>query len=98
MNNQLPVEDVSSPSLSSPDTRQLLLEIYDALEQKNYHPVKQIVGYLLTEDPTYITNYNRARALISRVDRDDLLREIVGFYFEQSGRVPKKHPQSDTEA
>ena len=43
----------------------------------------QIVGYLLTEDPTYITNYNHARSLIRKVDRDELLNEIVRFYFEQ---------------
>ena len=63
---------------------QVLSEIYDALKEKGYNPVMQIVGYLLTEDPTYITNYNHARALICKVDRDELLGEIVRFYFEEN--------------
>ncbi len=62
---------------------QLLRDIYDALQEKGYQPVPQIVGYLLTEDPTYITNHNRARARISCVDRDELMREIVQAYFDQ---------------
>ena len=74
-----------------PSPEQTLENVYSALQQKGYNPVMQIVGYLLTEDPTYITNYEGARALIGRVDRDELLNEIVRFYFEQ------KHP-ADTEA
>lgn len=62
---------------------QALQTVYAALREKGYNPVMQIVGYLLTEDPTYITNYEGARALISRIDRDELLNEIVRFYFEQ---------------
>ncbi|MBQ7319274.1 MAG: IreB family regulatory phosphoprotein [Clostridia bacterium] len=61
---------------------QTLLEVYRALSEKGYNPITQIVGYLLTEDPTYITNYSNARALIRRVDRDELLDEIVRYYFE----------------
>ena len=60
--------------------------VYDALRQKGYNPINQIVGYILSEDPTYITNHEGARALIGRIDRDELLNEIVRFYFEQ------KHP------
>lgn len=69
-----------------PSPEQALERIYFALQQKGYNPVMQIVGYLLTEDPTYITNHEGARALIGRIDRDELLDEIVRFYFEQ------KHP------
>lgn len=69
-----------------PSPEQALESVYSALQQKGYNPVMQIVGYLLTEDPTYITNHEGARALIGRVDRDELLNEIVRFYFEQ------KHP------
>ena len=57
-----------------------LLEEYEALTEKGYNPVNQIVGYLLTEDPTYITNYNNARSLICKIDRDELLQELVRHY------------------
>ena len=56
--------------------------IYDALVQKGYNPVNQIVGYILSEDPTYITTYNNARSLISSTERDDLLQTLVKSYIE----------------
>lgn len=58
-----------------------LQRIYMALQQKGYHPIGQIVGYILTEDPTYITNHDGARQLIRKIDRDELLRDIVEDYF-----------------
>ena len=58
----------------------ILRSVYDALSEKGYNPINQIVGYLLTEDPTYITNYNGARSLICKLDRDDLLQELVQCY------------------
>ncbi|MBQ8687420.1 MAG: IreB family regulatory phosphoprotein [Ruminococcus sp.] len=54
--------------------------IYDALVQKGYNPVNQIVGYILSEDPTYITTYNSARSIIRRIDRDELLQVLVKSY------------------
>ncbi|HIY06572.1 MAG TPA: IreB family regulatory phosphoprotein [Candidatus Evtepia faecigallinarum] len=57
-----------------------LLAVYDALKQKGYNPINQIVGYILSEDPTYITNYNNARTLIRKLDRDELLQELVRQY------------------
>ncbi|MBQ5398739.1 MAG: IreB family regulatory phosphoprotein [Ruminococcus sp.] len=54
--------------------------VYRALEEKGYNPINQIVGYILSEDPTYITTYNNARNLISRIDRDDLLEALVKSY------------------
>lgn len=57
-----------------------LRSVYDALVEKGYNPVNQIVGYILSEDPTYITNHNGARALIRRIDRDELLNELVRCY------------------
>ena len=57
-----------------------LVMVFDALKEKGYNPVNQIVGYLLTEDPTYITTYNNARSLIRRIDRDELLQEMVRNY------------------
>ena len=60
--------------------RRILRSVYEALTEKGYNPINQIVGYLLTEDPTYITNYNNARALICRLDRDELLQELLLSY------------------
>ena len=54
--------------------------IYDALVQKGYNPVNQIVGYILSEDPTYITTYNNARSIIRHIDRDELLQVLVKSY------------------
>ena len=58
----------------------ILTTVYQALEEKGYNPINQIVGYILSEDPTYITNYNNARALIRKLDRDELLQELVKQY------------------
>ena len=60
--------------------RRILRTVFDALKEKGYNPVNQIVGYLLTEDPTYITNYNNARSMICKLDRDELLQELVRCY------------------
>lgn len=60
----------------------IMLAVYDALQKKGYNPINQIVGYILSEDPTYITNYNNARSLIRRIDRDELLKELVINYLK----------------
>ena len=60
--------------------RRILRGVFDALSEKGYNPINQIVGYLLTEDPTYITNYNGARSMICKLDRDELLQELVQCY------------------
>ena len=65
------------------NTREILSAVYDALRQKGYNPVNQIVGYILSEDPTYITNFNNARSLICRLDRDELLQELVTSYLNK---------------
>jgi uncharacterized protein (UPF0297 family) len=57
--------------------RDTLQSVYNSLKEKGYNPINQIVGYILSEDPTYITNYNNARAVISKIDRDELLRVLV---------------------
>ncbi len=59
-----------------------LTVIYDALKEKGYNPINQIVGYILSEDPTYITTYNNARSLIRHIDRDELLQALVRSYLE----------------
>ncbi|MBE6753010.1 MAG: IreB family regulatory phosphoprotein [Ruminococcaceae bacterium] len=58
----------------------LLGVIYDALVEKGYNPINQIVGYILSEDPTYITTHNNARSIIRKLDRDELLQELVRDY------------------
>ena len=62
------------------ETRRIHTQDNDALKHKGYNPINQIVGYILSEDPTYITNYNNARALIRKLDRDELLQELVKQY------------------
>ena len=58
----------------------ILTTVYQALEEKGYNPINQIVGYILSEDPTYITNHNSARTLIRKLDRDELLQALVRSY------------------
>jgi len=60
--------------------RDTLTQVYDALKEKGYNPINQIVGYILSEDPTYITTHNNARHLIRRIDRDTLLQSLVKYY------------------
>ena len=62
------------------EMKQILTTVYDALREKGYNPINQLVGYLLSEDPTYITTHNNARSLIRRLDRDELLRALVQSY------------------
>lgn len=68
---------------SKAEMREILSSVYNSLMVKGYNPINQIVGYILSEDPTYITNYNNARALICRVDRDELLQELLTSYLEK---------------
>ncbi len=62
------------------EMKQILTAVYDALREMGYNPIYQIVGYILSEDPTYITNHNNARTLIRKLDRDELLQELVRHY------------------
>ena len=68
------------PSNDKEYMRVVLRGVFDALNEKGYNPINQIVGYLLTEDPTYITNYNNARSMICKLDRDELLQQLVRDY------------------
>ena len=68
------------PNNDKDNMRRTLRTVFDALNEKGYSPINQIVGYLLTEDPTYITNYNNARSMICKLDRDELLQELVRCY------------------
>ncbi len=62
------------------ERKMLLRTVYDALSEKGYNPINQLVGYVLTEDPTYITNYKNARGLIRRIDRDELMAALLTEY------------------
>ena len=62
------------------EIKAILTSVYNSLQEKGYNPINQIVGYILSEDPTYITNYNNARSLIRKLDRDELLQELVKKY------------------
>ena len=60
--------------------RRILRSVFDALTEKGYNPINQIVGYLLTEDPTYITTFNNARSMICKIDRDEMMQVLVREY------------------
>lgn len=62
--------------------KQRMMQVYAALKEKGYNPIGQIVGYILTEDPTYITNHDGARNIISRIDREELLKDIITDYLK----------------
>jgi uncharacterized protein (UPF0297 family) len=62
------------------EMKKILLEVYKALNEKGYNSVSQIVGYILSEDPTYITTHNNARSLVRKLDRDELLQSMVEDY------------------
>ena len=68
------------PNDEKENMRLILRTVFDALNEKGYNPINQIVGYLLTEDPTYITNYNNARSMICKLDRDELMQNLVKCY------------------
>ena len=68
------------PEDSSEEMKTILTAVYGALSEKGYNPINQIVGYILSEDPTYITTYQGARSLIRKIDRDDLLQALVRDY------------------
>lgn len=75
------------PSDDKENMRRILRNVYEALTERGYNPVNQIVGYLLTEDPTYITNYNNARSMICKIDRDELMQVLVREYlFEKEAQ------------
>ena len=65
------------------EVREVMDIVFDALKQKGYSPINQIVGYILSGDPTYITGFNNARYMISKIERDELLEEIVKFYIKR---------------
>jgi len=72
------------------EMRLILRQVYQALDEKGYNPISQMVGYILSEDPTYITTHNNARSLVRRIDRDELLQELVREYLAKAECDEKK--------
>ena len=70
-------------SSSPEEMKEIMKQVYAALKEKGYNPINQIVGYILSEDPTYITTHNNARSLIRKVDRDELLQQLVTDYLKE---------------
>ncbi|MGE4214497.1 MAG: IreB family regulatory phosphoprotein [Anaerotignaceae bacterium] len=68
------------------EAKRIILTVYDALKEKGYNPVNQIVGYILSGDPTYITSFNNARVLIRKLERDELLEELVENYIAKNNK------------
>lgn len=64
-------------------TKDILKGVYNSLKDKGYNPINQLVGYILSGDPTYITSYNNARAMIRKLERDELLEELLRSYLEE---------------
>jgi len=65
------------------EVRETLIKVYEALEEKGYNPINQIVGYLLSGDPAYITSHNNARSMIRKIERDELIEELVRHYLQK---------------
>ncbi len=70
--------------LEQSNQRDILLYVFNALEEKGYNPVNQLVGYLISGDPTYITTYNDARTMIKKVERDEILEELLLHYMNNN--------------
>lgn len=64
------------------EARNIILTVYEALEEKGYNPINQMIGYILSGDPTYITSYNNARSLIRKLERDELIEELLKYYLK----------------
>jgi len=76
-------QKVSIDRTAKNEVRDILEIVYDALEDKGYNPINQIVGYILSGDPTYITSHMNARSHITKLERDELLEELVWFYLQE---------------
>lgn len=77
---RVPVQNIK---VDVKDYREVMMNVSELIEDAGYNPVSQILGYILSEDPTHITNYRGARNMMSGIDRDDLLEEIIRFYLEK---------------
>src|SRR5690554_6475832 len=69
------------------ETKKIIFTVHDALREKGYDPINQIIGYILSGDPTYITSYNDARSLIRKIERDEFLEEILNYYLKDQKNI-----------
>ena len=82
MNNEMNHTQIIKPVQNSLAASEVLKEVYTALTEKGYNPINQIVGYIMSGDPTYITSYKGARSLVMKVERDEILEELMRNYVE----------------
>ena len=82
MNNLIETMQFHLEETEKVSTREVLMDVYEALSEKGYHPVNQIVGYIMSGDPTYITSHNGARNKIRKLERDEILEELVTYYLK----------------
>ncbi|WP_326909470.1 IreB family regulatory phosphoprotein [Sedimentibacter sp. MB31-C6] len=80
VNNNTTKFNYNTESLN--EAREVISQVYKSLKEKGYNPNNQLIGYILSGDPTYITNYNNARSLIRKIERDELLEEIINVYLD----------------
>ena len=80
MNNKENTQHIAQLKDNTIDVTQIIGQVYEALTEKGYNPVSQLVGYIMSGDPTYITSHNNARSMIRRIDRDEILEEFVRYY------------------
>ena len=89
MNNEMNHTQIIKPVQNSLAASEVLKEVYTALTEKGYNPINQIVGYIMSGDPTYITNHNNARSMIMKVERDELVEELMENYIESFTQAKK---------
>ncbi|MBO6159282.1 MAG: IreB family regulatory phosphoprotein [Firmicutes bacterium] len=82
---------ISEPEES---VRDVLIDVYKALQIKGYNPINQMVGYIMSEDPTYITSYNGSRGKIARIDRDEIIEELVRSFVEYHKLEKPRNPEN----
>ncbi|SCL84938.1 hypothetical protein PP176A_0749 [Sporanaerobacter sp. PP17-6a] len=81
-NNFYETMKFESPKENVNEARDIILTVYEALKEKGYNPINQMIGYILSGDPTYITSHNNARSLIRKIERDELIEELLVFYLK----------------
>ncbi len=83
MNNNLnETMKFEAPKENVSEAKKIIFAVYEALKEKGYDPINQLIGYILSGDPTYITSHNNARSLVRKIERDELLEEILGSYLK----------------
>ena len=84
MNNRENTQHIAQLKDNTIDVTQIIGQVYEALTEKGYNPVSQLVGYIMSGDPTYITSYKNARSLIMKMERDELVEEMLKTYIEHN--------------